>query len=92
MQHVKNCVPSDLLKLVSTSIVSSRLDYCNSLLSGTTKSNIGRLQRVQNTLARLVTSTKKFDHIEPVLSDMHWLPVIQDHFQIGLAHTQDSVY
>ena len=70
------CLQSpDLLKIVSTSIVSSRLDYCISLLSGTTKSNIGRLQRVQNTLARLVTGTKKFDHIEPVLSELHWLPV-----------------
>ena len=76
LRHVKNCLPpADLLKIVSTSIVSSRLDYCNSLLSGTTKSNIGRLQRVQNTLARLVTGTKKFDHIKPVLSDLHWLPV-----------------
>ena len=68
---MKNCLPPDLLKIVSPSIVSSRLDYCNSLLSGTTKSNIGRLQRVQNTLARLVNGTKKFDHIKPVLSDLH---------------------
>ena len=76
LRHVKNCLLPDLLKIVSTSIVSSRLDYCNSLLLGTTKSNIGRLQRVQNTLARLVTGTKRFDHhIKPVLSDLHWLPV-----------------
>ena len=75
LRHVKNCLPPDLLKIVSTRIFSPRLDYCNSLLSDTTKSNIGRLQRVQNTLARLVTGTKVFDHIKPVLSDLHWLPV-----------------
>ena len=40
---------------------------------------ISRLQSVQNTAARIVTVTKKFDHITPVLIQLHWLPV---HFRI----------
>ena len=40
---------------------------------------IGSLQSVQNTAARIVTLTKKFDHITPVLIQLHWLPV---HFRI----------
>ena len=40
---------------------------------------ISSLQSVQNTAARVVTVTKKFDHITPVLIQLHWLPV---HFRI----------
>ena len=34
-----------------------------------------RLQKVQNQAARIVTLTKKRDHISPVLESLHWLPV-----------------
>ena len=34
-----------------------------------------KLQYVQNTAARIITRTRKFDHITPVLCDLHWLPV-----------------
>ena len=55
--------------------VGSRLDYCNSLLAGTSVSNLALLQLVQNTLARVVTEKSCFCHITPVLSELHWLPV-----------------
>ena len=49
--------------------VSSKLDYCNPLLYGLLKCLINRLQLilVHNTAAHLVTSTRKYDHITPVL-------------------------
>ena len=75
MRHVRSCLPPEILKTVACSIVSSKLDYCNSLLYGTTKANIAKLQLVQNSLARLVTGTRKFDHITPVLKKLHWLPI-----------------
>ena len=62
---------------VACSIVSTRLDYCNSVLYGASAQNIQRLQRVQNSLARVVSGTKKREHIKPVLRDLHWLPVPQ---------------
>ena len=55
--------------------VSSRLDYCKSLLSGIGDGLLTKLQTVQNAAARVVTGTRKFDHITPVLRQLHWLPV-----------------
>lgn len=71
--------------LLANALVSSRLDYCNSLLFGMTKVNLLKLQRVQNYLARVVTGTHKYDHITPVLKSLHWLPVEQRiNFKIGV--------
>ena len=55
--------------------VTSRLDYCNSLLYGISKDQLARIQSIQNAAARLVSRTRKFDHITPVLIDLHWLPI-----------------
>ena len=52
-----------------------KLVYCNSLLYGCRKMQFKKLQYVQNTAARIVTQTRKFVHITPVLIDLHWLPV-----------------
>jgi len=65
----------DDAKAVTTALVSSRLDCCNSVLSGTSQSNLNKLQRVQNAVARTVTATSKHEHITPVLAELHWLPV-----------------
>jgi len=77
LRHIRPMLDKSVANTVACSIVSTRLDYCNSLLYGTSKGNIQRLQRVQNTLARVVSGTKKRDHIKPVLQDLHWLPVSQ---------------
>ena len=46
------------------------------------ENNFAKLQRVQNSLARVVTGTKRYDHVKrevihitPVLAKLHWLPV-----------------
>ena len=56
-------------------MVGARLDYCNSILHGTSAGNLGRIQRVIKTLARVVSGARKRDHITPVLADLHWLPI-----------------
>jgi len=59
------------------SLVVSRLDYCNALLIGLPRYQVQRLQRLQNRAARLVTRSRKFSHITPLLKELHWLPVLQ---------------
>ena len=74
---MRTSLPDDVTKTVACSIVNSRLDYCNSLLAGTSVSNLAKLQRVQNTLARVVLRRGKYDHISSALAELHWLPVKQ---------------
>ncbi|KAJ8390571.1 hypothetical protein AAFF_G00101770, partial [Aldrovandia affinis] len=64
----------DAEKLVHA-FVTSRLDYCNALLSGCSNASLRSLQLVQNAAARILTRTKKYEHISPVLASLHWLPI-----------------
>ncbi len=53
-------------------LVTSKLDYCNSLYSGLPQSSLSQLQAVQKATARLLTGSKMRDHISLVLSSIHW--------------------
>ncbi len=54
--------------------MTSRLDYCNALLGGCSAC-LNKLQMVQKAAAIVLTITRKYDHISPVLSTLHWLPI-----------------
>ena len=71
--------------LLGNALVSSRLDYCNSLFLSLTDFELRRLQLVQNSFCRVVTHSSKFSHITPQLKKLHWLPVrYRVQFKIGL--------
>ena len=57
--------------------VTAKLDYCNSLLHGAKGDLLDKLQKCQNSAARVITRTPKRHHITPVLCKLHWLPVRQ---------------
>ncbi len=65
---------SDAEKLVHA-FMTSRLDYCNALLGGCPASSTNKLQIVQNAAARVLTTSRKYDHITPILQSLHWLPI-----------------
>ena len=77
--------------LLANALVSSRLDYCNSLFLSLTNFELRRLQLVQNSLCRVVTRSSKFSHITPQLKKLHWLPVrYRDNLKLVLLHTKFS--
>ena len=47
----------------------------NSLLVGTSASQLQKLQRIQNATARLICGSKRHEHITPILKSLHWLPI-----------------
>ncbi len=65
---------SDAEKLVHA-FMTSRQDYCNALLGGCPASSINKLQIVQHAAARVLTRSRKYDHITPILQSLHWLPI-----------------
>jgi len=61
----------------TTSIVHSKLNYCNSLYYNLPKSQITRLQQIQNSPARAVLNAPKSCHITPVLRSLYWLKITE---------------
>ena len=55
--------------------MTSRIDYTNSILYGSTDYGLNKLQRLHNTAARLIKGAKKNDHIMSILEERHWLPI-----------------
>ena len=75
ISQIKPFLSTHDLEKVIHALITSRLDYCNSLYIGLPNACLSRLQLVQNAAARLLTGTRRRDHITPVLASLHWLPV-----------------
>ena len=75
IRHVKHYLDTDMRTKAVMSMVIQRLDYCNSLLCGVPQSSLRKLQLAHNRAARLISDTRRRDHITPVLKQLHWLPV-----------------
>ena len=71
----RQLLSDDDTKTIVHSIVSSRLDYCNSLLYGVNRTVLNKLQKLQNAAARIISKRSKRQSVRDVLVDLHWLPV-----------------
>ena len=74
-RSVRQFLTHDAAVSVANALVSSRLDYCNSLFRSLPKASVRRLQSIQNCAARIVTNSCRYTHITPILRKLHWLPV-----------------
>ena len=75
IRRISKYLSKDCRQSLVHAYVTSRLDYCNSILYGLPKYQLSKLQRIQNMAATPIMDTMKFDHINPVLYNLHWLPV-----------------
>ena len=75
ISKIRKCLDNDTTKTLVQAFVISRIDYCNSLLINLPQKLLKKVQRAQNSAARLVAKVPKRTHITPVLKDLHWLPV-----------------
>ena len=75
MRRIRKYLTIDATCTLFHPIVLGRLDYCNSLLYKVPAIHVSKLQCIQNSAARLLYSTPRFNHIASVLFSLHWLPV-----------------
>jgi len=75
LRHIRHLLTQDIANTLACSIVGARIDYCNSILYGAPTSSIIKLQRLQNSLARVVLQQPRRTHAEPLQRSLHWLPI-----------------
>ena len=73
--HLRSYLDINEASALASAFILSRLDYCNSLLAGLPNDKLQKLQRIQNSAARLVLGRSKYDHATPMLRELHWLPI-----------------
>ena len=71
--YIRPNLTLDCSKNIACSLISCRLDYANSTLLGISVKNIS--QRLQSTLARVVTCQRRRISISKTLQELHWLPI-----------------
>ena len=75
INRIKHLFDSETLENVISSLVCSKLYYGSTVCSNTTQKNIKKLRKVQNFAARIITCTRKYEHITPVIRQLGWFPV-----------------
>src|SRR5258706_296843 len=73
LRTIRRSVSRPVIQSLVTSLVLSRLDYGNATLAGIPQHLLRRLQSVMNAAARLIYSSSRYDHISPLLRQLHWL-------------------
>ena len=98
LRRIRNSLDHKTAATIATSLVHSRLDYCNSVYYSLPASQLFRLQLIQNALARAIFRTSLHSPISPVLHSFHWLKIEQRiHYTIisithNLLHSSTSFY
>ena len=75
ISSIRKLLSDDTAAILVHAFITSRLDHGNSLLYGISGKLLDKLQRAQNAAARVLTRSRKYDHITPTLMKLHWLPI-----------------
>ena len=75
--QIRKYLTVENLRTLVQSLIVSKIDNCNSLLYGVAEYEISRLQKLQNSCARLIYSKKRNESVSELLFDLHWLPIKQ---------------
>ena len=72
LRRIRKYLSKENTKTLVHAFISSRIDYCNSLLYSVLEYQIKKLQHF-NTCARLICNESNYCHINPLLMELHWL-------------------
>ena len=72
VRKIKKFLEEDNLQQLIHAVIASRLDYCNSILYGTSRENTYKLQKLQNSVAKLVLGKRKRNSASEALWDLHY--------------------
>ncbi|MCP4492377.1 MAG: hypothetical protein GY820_34475, partial [Gammaproteobacteria bacterium] len=75
LRRIRPVLDFDTARTIGTSLVHSRLDFCNSLYHGLPKNQLNRLQRIQNSLGRAVVAAPRSSNSDQILQSLHWLKI-----------------
>ena len=75
ISYYRKLLAPSAAKTLIHAYITSRLNICSGLLYGLPTNLVAKLQSILNTAARLVTKTRKYEHITPVIINLHWLPI-----------------
>ena len=75
LSHIRSYFNQSSFESIINALITSKLDYCNSLLTALPANSISLLQSIQNYAARLILRRRLRSHITPLLYELHWLPV-----------------
>ena len=75
INRIRASLTTECVTILIQGLVTSQLDYCNSMLLGTHNCYILKLQRIQNMAARPICGLHKFDRVSASLQDLHWLKI-----------------
>ena len=75
LRSVRRSLSHESFTRLVVALVLSRLDYCNGVLAGLPASQLSRLQSVRHAAAWLIHGVRRYDHVTPLLQQLHWLSV-----------------
>ena len=84
LRSIRRSVSMPVMRSLVVALVLTRLDYGNASLAGLSGQVLFKLQSVLNAAARLIFLARKFDHVTPLLRELHWLR-IPERIQYKLA-------